>query len=239
MSHLNHCIDDTLPAADEYKAAWYARIGREKASGMSLSIRIHRACSWLRRAQETARMHPEDSQDEQVILLWIAFNALYGVWDEEENHPARDIQSVRAFLRAILELDDSHTVETLLQRERALAERLFDNIYLDHYFWRGLNEGEGDDETWQNMPQKGRQYLDAGRTELALDRLLLFRVYQIRCQLVHGGATHGSKLNRQSIADCGRLLHLVLDSMLNIIIEHSDSLKDSLGPICYPPVSDT
>lgn len=236
MSELANCIDGTLPAADDYKADWYAKIGRDRASGMSLSIRIHRSCSWLRRAQEAARTSGADSLDDQLVLLWIAFNSLYGVWDDDENHPMGDIESVRNFLLIMLELDRHDTYGKLLQRERKLAERLFDNMYLDHYFWRGLNEGEGDDETWKNMPQKGRRYLDDGRAELALDRLLIFRVYQIRCQLVHGGATHGSKLNRQSVADCGRLLHQVLDCTLRIIIERADDLKEKLGRICYPPV---
>ena len=239
MSAHGPCIDANLPAADEYKAEWYDRIGREQAGGMSLSIRIHRACSWLRRAQEAARTHGSESLDDQLVLLWIAFNSLYGVWDEEENHPARDIESVRNFVRMMLELDRTDSYGKLLQRERVLAERLFDNIYLDHYFWRGLEEGDGDDETWRNMPQKGRRYLDDGRAELALDRLLLFRVYQIRCQLVHGGATHGSKLNRQSVADCGRLLHLVLDCTLRIVIERADDLKERIGRICYPPVEES
>lgn len=236
MSDTQPCIENALPAAEDYKRTWYERIGRERASGLSLSIRVHRACSWLRRAQEVARSEGADGNDDQLVLLWISFNALYGQWDEAENHPVRDIESVRRFLRRILELDRDDLYGRLLQRERALAERLFDNVYLDHYFWRGLDAGEGDDETWRDMPARGRRYLDDGRAERALDRLLLYRVYTLRCQLVHGGATHGGRLNRGSVADCGRLLHQVLDITLRIIIERFEDLGDDLGPICYPPV---
>jgi hypothetical protein len=59
----------------------------------------------------------------------------------------------------------------------------------------------------------------------------------MRCQLVHGGATHGGRLNRHSVADCGRLLHRVLDITLRILIERVEDIGDSIGPICYPPVS--
>ena len=237
MSNFDSCIDPGLPDADQYKSDWYERIGREEARGKSLSIRLHRACSWLRRAQTVARTSGPESLDDQLVLLWIAFNSLYGVWDEQENHPVRDIESVRRFLVLVLKLDRDDLYGKLLQRERALAERLFDNVYLDHYFWRGLDSGEGDDETWRDMPAKGRRYLDDGRAERALDRLLLFRVYTMRCQLVHGGATHGGRLNRASVADCGRLLHQVLDITLGILIERVDDIGESIGPICYPPVN--
>jgi hypothetical protein len=236
MTHFETCIDTTLPTADTYKERWYEQIGREQARGMSLSIRLHRACSWLRRAQRVAEVDGADSIDDQLVLLWISFNSLYGLWDEEANHPARDIGSVRDFLRRILELDRDDQFGKLLQRERTLCERLFDNVYLDHYFWRGLDSGDTEDDSWHNMPAKGRRYLDDGRAELALDRLTVYRVYTLRCQLVHGGSTHGGKLNRTSVADCGRLLHQVIDISIRILIERAEDVEESLGPICYPPV---
>lgn len=236
MTTYETCIDETLPAADHYKERWYQAIGRDKASDRPLSIRIHRCCSWLRRAQALAKADGADSIDDQLVLMWIGFNALYGLWDREENHPVRDIESVRRFLKRVLELDREDAYGKLLQRERPLCERLFDNVYLDHYFWRGLESGEGDEETWVNMPARGRRYLDDGRAELALDRLLLFRVYTLRCQMVHGGSTHGGRLNRHSIADCGRLLHYVLDVTIGILIERVDDIEDSMGELCYPPV---
>ncbi|MCH2144011.1 MAG: HEPN domain-containing protein [Phycisphaerales bacterium] len=236
MTDLQTCINPDLPAADEYKERWYGLIGREKARGMALSIRLHRACSWLRRAQHVARTDGTDSIDDQLVLLWISFNALYGLWDEETNHPARDIGSVRDFLRRVLELDRDDEFGKLLQRERGLCERLFDNVYLDHYFWRGLDAGDTEDDSWHNMPTKGRKYLNDGRAELALDRLMLYRVYTLRCQLVHGGSTHGGQLNRASVADCGRLLHQVLDIAIRILIERAEDVEGTLGPICYPPV---
>lgn len=236
MSEQANCIDETLSPAEWYKTAWYEAVPRDEAKGMDLSIRIHRACSWLRRAQTTAHDSGTDALDDQLVLLWIAFNSLYGRWDPDENHPARDVESVRSFLTIALELDAEDGFGKMLLRERPLAERLFDNVYLDHYFWRDLTEGEGDDETWKNMPKKGRRYLDDGRAELALDRLLLYRVYQLRCQLIHGGATHGGRLNRNSVADCGRFLHLVLDQTLRLMIKRPQAFRERMGMICYPPL---
>lgn len=242
MSEIGNCIDSSLPVAREYKRRWQSHPAHGGEGFTDLTIRIHRCCSWLGRAQHVAGESGDSALDDQLVFLWIAFNALYGRWDPESNHPARDIQSVRDFIRDVTALDQGagrNLLGGLLEDERPLVERIFDNAYLDHYFWRGLEDGEGEDEeTWRNMPRKGRHYLDAGQTERALDRLLLYRVYQLRCQLLHGGATHGGRLNRGSIADCGRFLHLFLDRSLEILLHPggAEAFRETLGPICYPPV---
>ena len=43
-----------------------------KAYGKYLDVRVHRALSWLDRAEQCA-----DDSDSHVIFLWIAFNAAY------------------------------------------------------------------------------------------------------------------------------------------------------------------
>ena len=40
--------------------------------GKYLDVRVHRALSWLNRAEQCA-----DDSDSHVIFLWIAFNAAY------------------------------------------------------------------------------------------------------------------------------------------------------------------
>ncbi|MEE2681132.1 MAG: hypothetical protein VX641_02045 [Planctomycetota bacterium] len=241
MSDIPDCIDGTLPPARDYKRRWQEIPCSNEEGYTNLTIRIHRSCSWLGRAQVVARDSSLEGLDDQLIFLWISFNALYGQWDKETNHPAKDIRGVRSFIAQADTLDQEHgprVFQNLLVQHRALAERLFDNVYLDHYFWRGLEEGAEELETWQNMPRKGRLYLDEGQTQRALDRLLLYRVYQLRCQLIHGGGTHGGRLNRESIADCGRFLHLFLDRSFEILLhqERAPAFREGLGSICYPPI---
>jgi hypothetical protein len=172
--------------------------------------------------------------DDELILLWIAFNALYGVWDKPCNKPLPDLRSVRVFLDLVMKHDHDNRLKSFIARERSCAVRLFDNVYLDHYYWRDLNDVDDDDETWVDMPQKGRGYL-SNNPARAIDRLVLYRIYTLRCQLVHGGATHGGRLNRDSVADSGTLLHGLLDCFLQIVIDNHDIMKETIGPICYPP----
>lgn len=48
-----------------------------------------------------------DDNDLDLISLWIAFNALYGQWDEQKREPNPDRKSWRAFVDSLLRLDES------------------------------------------------------------------------------------------------------------------------------------
>jgi hypothetical protein len=58
---------------------------RRKGMGSSHAARLHRAVSWLRCAEEYA----ETDADISFISLWIAFNALYSVDDNQFDHSFR------------------------------------------------------------------------------------------------------------------------------------------------------
>lgn len=66
------------------------------------TIRFHRSCSWLDQSQALI----EDTQyDLALINQWIAFNALYGQWNPDNNEPFSDRESWRRFCEVILEID--------------------------------------------------------------------------------------------------------------------------------------
>jgi hypothetical protein len=67
----------------------------------------------------------------------------------------------------------------------------------------------------------------------ALHRVLI-AVYFLRCQIVHGGATLGSGLNRTTVEPAARILKLLSSWLLAAVIEHG--LEMQWGAICYPPV---
>ena len=58
-------------------------------------VRFHRACSWLARVEE---MGGEIEYDLALILQWVAFNALYGQWDEGAHEPLGDRECWRGLL---------------------------------------------------------------------------------------------------------------------------------------------
>jgi hypothetical protein len=142
------------------------------------NVRFHRACSWLQRAEQV-----EDKSDLDFALLtqWIAFNALYGQWDEGPKEPLPDQMCWRVFLDRMLELDADGMLTDVLMDNKPLVMSILDDEYLSRYFWqepgderaRKAKKVKFDARTW---------YLDCNIT-LILDRLIE-RIYLLRCQLV-------------------------------------------------------
>ncbi len=59
-------------------------------------------------------------------------------------------------------------------------------------------------------------------------------MYLLRCQLVHGAATFGSRLNRTALKHCTTLMQLLMPAMLLVWIDHG--AEEDWGLLCYPPV---
>ena len=60
------------------------------------TIRFHRACSWMQRAEQATK----DDLDLALLSQWIAFNALYGQWDHEVREPSSRSGSTTARMRS-------------------------------------------------------------------------------------------------------------------------------------------
>ncbi|MCC9602885.1 hypothetical protein LOC67_20235 [Stieleria sp. JC731] len=198
-------------------------------SGHPTTVRFHRACSWLQRAEQA-----DGSDDLDLVLMsqWIAFNALYGQWDEGAKEPVSDHVCWRHFVDRILSLDKDKIVTDVLMDNKPLVMTIFDDEYLSRYFWREPNDKRAkrsrktkfDARTW---------YLE-GCWTLILDRLIV-RVYLLRCQLVHGAATYNSRLNRRSIRRSSQMMdHLIRSFLLVWINQGAD---EDWGIMCYPPMS--
>ena len=151
------------------------------------AIRVHRAFSWMARVEGL-----EDGEDLDVALIcrWVAFNALYGQWDEGKREPAPDFVSWQRFLGRILELDATSQLGNTLIAHRNLVLSILDDEYLSRFFWeepsdvraRKSKKAKYDAQTW---------YLEK-RWVMILDRLVE-RIYLMRCQLMHGAATFWGK----------------------------------------------
>ena len=67
----------------------------------NLSLRVHRALSWLDRAEQ---LGVQNDADVQFVLLWIAFNAAYAT-EIDERFRLSEQETFRAFLAKLVELD--------------------------------------------------------------------------------------------------------------------------------------
>lgn len=202
------------------------RLAAEQAAHPT-NVRFHRACSWLQRVEQI-----ENGQDHDVALTcqWIAFNALYGQWDEQAKEPRQDRECWRKFLDAVLRLDVDAQIEQILTDHKKLVMSILDDNYLGDYFWRDPSI-ERAQQTSRDRRQAATWYIEK-RWALILENVI-DRIYFLRCQLIHGAATFGSKLNRTSLRRCNTMLNHLLPTFLSVIIDHG--ADEDWGPMCYPP----
>ena len=200
------------------------RAGQSEA----LAIRLHRAISWLLRAAQE-----EGDDDTRFIHLWIAFNAIYaGEFDGERSERER----VAEFVGRLVAADIQETLHALLFKQFTGSIRLLiDNRYLFAPFWRALRDHDPS-ERWKARFETNRKAaMDALLTHRTAELLtiVLDRLYVLRNQLIHGGATWNSGVNRDQLRDACALLGALLPAITTVMME-TDAFEDDA--IAYPVV---
>ena len=220
----------TIPTVHDLRRRWKPHKEKLAALGgeQPTAIRFHRACSWMARVEQMS-----DGQDHDLALvgLWIAFKSLYGQWDCQRREPRPDRECWRAFIDRIMLLDGEGHVAAMLQEHKRLVIALCDDEYVSAYFWqeptgiraKSSRKAAHNAHSWY-IEQRWMQIIDE----------VLARVYVMRCQLVHGAATYGGKLNRTSLKHCVTMLQRLLPTLLSVWIDHG--ADEDWGPMCYPPM---
>ena len=192
------------------------------------SIRIHRALSWLRRAEQE-----DEDPDARFIFLWIGLNAAYaqefGVGEPERRRLAH-------FVGALVQVDGEGRLHDLVfQQFSGVIRNLISNKYVFEPFWKALREHDASD-AWQREfegSRKAAMHALMGKQVAATLGVIFDRLYVLRNQLVHGGATWRSSVNRQQVEDGARLLGLLLPLVIGLLVEHPEL---ELGDVLYPVV---
>lgn len=194
-----------------------------------LTLRIHRALSWLSRAEQA------EDVDGKFIFLWIAFNAAYAQ-EIDDSDRASGKAAFTAFLQKLCDLDTSKHIDELIWNEFSGSIRvLLDNPYVFHLFWdfqRGrLDEGEWK-ERFASAKRAAQSALASGNTPVLL-AVMFSRLYTLRNQLMHGGATWNGKVNRDQLRDCTRLLGKLVPAIIALMMDNPNTLW---GDAVYPVV---
>ncbi|MDB4671782.1 HEPN domain-containing protein [Pirellulaceae bacterium] len=200
----------------------------ENGGEQPTSIRFHRACSWLDRVE---KYDESEDLDLRLIGLWVGFNALYGQWNEDKREPEGDRESWRFFVDRLLGLDESNYLADALSANKRLVMTLLEDEYLSSFFWQDPCTKRAGQSRKAKYNAQG-WYVEK-RWTMILDETLE-RIYLMRCQLVHGAATYGGKLNRMSLKHCVWMLRKILTAFLLVWIDHG--VDQDWGPMCYPPL---
>ena len=195
----------------------------------SLALRVHRALSWLQRAEQC-----EDT-DGQFIFLWIAFNAAYSNDMGDLERPAEQ-KLYGKFLDKLVQLDKGDVLYELIWEEFSGSIRLLlDNHYVFQPFWDFHNDLI-DEATWLAAFEKANRAARNALTQHHTGRMLsiiLSRMYTLRNQLIHGGATWNSAVNRDQLRDCSAFLGKLVPFIIKLMMDNPGTLW---GDACYPVV---
>lgn len=181
----------------------------------ALALRLHRAQSWLDKAAQA------EDDDTRFLALWIAFNAAYA--HELPGQHAMDKSDFVRFLGKVCTLDKAQEIYELIWRRFPDSIRLLlNNHYVFQPFW-DFHNGLISERAWQE--DFGRAKRKANRALAAQDTnailLVVFeRIYTLRNQIVHGGASFNSSANRAQLRDACAILSALIPHIVQIMQSH-------------------
>ncbi|MDO6564549.1 HEPN domain-containing protein [Amphritea sp. 1_MG-2023] len=203
-----------------------------KGFHLNLSLRTHRALSWLDRAE-----HSHDDADGQFIFLWISFNAAYAT-DIEEQYRTTEKGMFEAFFKKLVDLDSDDRLYHSVWAEFSSSIRvLLNNPYIFQPFWDYQN-GKIPETEWQTRFQTSKRKASTAlgrRDTVAVLSVVFRRIYTLRNQIIHGGATWNSQANRAQLNDCIALLSKVIPVVIDLMMDHPEQLW---GDAFYPFLAD-
>lgn len=195
----------------------------------SVGLRVHRSLSWLGRS-----VGETDDADVRFILLWIAFNAAYAadIGDAEVGERA----AFSAFFNRVVRLDHGRRLyNAVWQRFSQEIRLLLSNQYVFGPFWRHVNGAVGFENWEERLKLSNRNIaLQVARQDTAQILSAVFdRLYVLRNQLIHGGATWESSVNRAQVRDGAAVLAWMVPIFIDLIM---DNPGEEWGRPFYPVV---
>ena len=203
--------------------------------GQELSLRVHRAISWLQGAERAAAA---DDSDTAFICYWIAFNAAY-VQGPDLHKQFPEHQFVSWYFDTIVALDDDRVVyDAIWTRFSGVIRTFLNNHYVYRPFWQ-FQHGEQEFENWRQRFEQERHRVHRALARQDTVRILeaLFdRLYVLRNQLMHGGATWSGNVNRDQVRDGTAILGSLVPRFVDLMMAHPN---EPWGVPPYPVVEST
>ncbi len=194
----------------------------------SLRVRIHRAISWLARAERE-----DDDPDARFIFLWIAFNAAYASefgFEKKEREQADD------FIERLLVLDVRGRLhQALFGQFSGPIRTLIGNRFVYRPFWQAVRDHASDNAWKERFEASRRRAMHAlMQNETAvLVSIVLGRLYVLRNQLLHGGSTWGGATNRAQVRDGVSIMGTIVPIIIELMMSEAGFEFDE---IAYPVI---
>lgn len=199
-----------------------------------LGLRVHRALSWVGRAEEAV---DQDDLDGAFIFYWIAFNAAYaGELPEDADVSLSERELLRDYFSALLLADSNRRIYgAIWQKFSGPIRVLLDNPYVFSPFWK--SQRSADKNSWKPRfdlaANRARTAIEKGDAQIVLE-IVFDRLYVLRNQLVHGGSTCRSSVNRDQVGDGVRILGWLVPVFIDLMM---DNAGEDWGQPYYPVVT--
>ncbi|MFN6925021.1 MAG: hypothetical protein ACK4P8_05165 [Tabrizicola sp.] len=198
----------------------------------NVGLRVHRAISWIGRAEAC-----EGDHDARFIFLWIAFNAAYADEREFQSMPLGERAAFLDYFGRLTALDAERRIyRAIWQRFSGPVRLLLENRYVFNPFWQHHNGMVGFEDWEDRFKASARSFANAFQAGDSA-RVLSFvfdRLYVLRNQLVHGGATWNSSVNRAQVRDGAAILGFLLPIFVDLMMDNPNA---DWGRPFYPVVS--
>ena len=194
------------------------------------SIRIHRSLSWIGRAEKK-----DEDIDARFIFYWIAFNSAYSAIQTSQYFDT-ERRIYKDFFEKILKYDKNEHVYNSIWKEFSGSVRsLLNNQYIFGPFWNFQNGHEGFDDWEVKFNESKSIALKAlqNKNTLMILEILFDRLYTLRNQILHGGATWNSKVNRSQVQDGQSIIGFLIPNFLQIMM---DNQNENWGKLVFPVV---
>jgi hypothetical protein len=195
-----------------------------------LGLRTHRSLSWLERAEKE-----EGDDDARFIFLWVAFNAAYA-HEIEFREQFSERQVFMKFLERLIELDHNNLLyEILWSKFSGSIRLLIENKYVYQPFW-DFHNGLLSETEWKQRFEKSKAaalWALGNNNTIQILAVVFDRLYVLRNQLVHGGATWNSRVNRDQVRDSANIMGNLVPAIIYIMM---DAPSEDWGTPSYPVV---
>jgi hypothetical protein len=184
----------------------------------ALTLRVHRALSWLGRADEE-----RGDLDVRFVLLWMGFNAAYAA--DIDAAVTGERERFKAFFANLVALDrDQRVYDAVWKRFPNEIRMLLHNKYVFAPFWAHQNGLPGNAD-WVDRLAASHRAINGAMARHDTPRVLsvIFdRLYVLRNQLIHGGATWNSSANRDQVRDGAAVMGWLLPIFIDIMMDHAE-----------------
>lgn len=208
---------------DTLNAEWQ-RV-KDTLQGTDLGRRMQRVMRWIECAEKA------DNDDARFIFYWIAFNAAYGRRGRRKPG-VKEHYVFAAYFGKILDLDTDNAIrDAIWKRFAGPVKNFLDNQYVFRPFWEHHNDDGPDDWAEQFECSRRKAYRAAlGRDTRTILIELFDRLYVLRNQIMHGGATWKGDVNRSQVQDGALIMKFLVPCFASLMMSNP---RSDWGPLRY------